>query len=116
MTETRIVNIKDSPCDIYIGRSRKGFHFGNPFSSKRSAISKIGADSVEESIQMFRDWLKGERFCDVEQPRRVWILENIESLRGHTLGCFCRPGPCHGDVYLEFLGEQQEDSLSQWME
>ena len=29
----------------------------------------------------------------------------IELLRGKTLVCFCKPKPCHGDVYLEMLGE-----------
>jgi hypothetical protein len=24
-------------------------------------------------------------------------------LKGKTLGCFCKPNPCHGDVIAEYL-------------
>jgi len=29
--------------------------------------------------------------------------EYVESLRGKTLGCYCKPQPCHGDVIKEYL-------------
>lgn len=32
------------------------------------------------------------------------LIKDIEELRGKVLGCWCKPGPCHGDILLELLG------------
>lgn len=29
--------------------------------------------------------------------------EKLKALRGHTLGCHCKPYACHGDVLAEYL-------------
>ena len=65
--------------DTYIGRPSK---WGNPF--------VIGRDGTrEEVIAKYRDLL----------PVLPGRLEEIRTeLRGHKLGCFCAPQPCHGDV------------------
>lgn len=80
--ETRVVNCKKEPYDVYIGRPSK---WGNPF--------KIGTDGSRE---------------DVIRKYRTWILANTSlikqlrsELRGKTLGCWCRPNACHGDVLAE---------------
>lgn len=80
--ETRVVNCKKEPYDVYIGRPSK---WGNPF--------KIGTDGSRQ---------------DVIHKYRVWILANTtlikqirSELRGKTLGCWCRPDACHGDVLAE---------------
>lgn len=58
---------------------------GNPF--------KIGIDGNRQAvINLYREWI-------IHQP----IFDDIEELRGKTLGCFCHPLPCHGDVLIEFL-------------
>ena len=28
---------------------------------------------------------------------------NVVKLKGKTLGCFCKPYPCHGDIIAEYL-------------
>lgn len=38
------------------------------------------------------------------------LLEDLESLRGKTLGCWCSPKPCHGDVILKILNETEDKS------
>ncbi len=80
--ETRVVNCKKEPYDVYIGRPSK---WGNPF--------KIGTDGSRQ---------------DVIHKYRFWILDNTSlnkqirsELRGKTLGCWCRPDACHGDVLAE---------------
>lgn len=79
----RVVHCKREPYDVYIGRPSK---WGNPF--------VIGKDGTrEEVIEKYRQWL-------------VPILEEhgvgpIAELKGKTLGCWCAPKPCHGDVLLE---------------
>lgn len=31
--------------------------------------------------------------------------EKLQALRGHTLGCHCKPYACHGDVLAEYLNK-----------
>ena len=78
---TRIVNSRKEKYDIYIGRPSK---WGNPF--------VIGVDgNREEVIEQYRSWI-------LEQPK---LLADIYELKDKTLGCFCKPKACHGDVLVE---------------
>ena len=82
MKRTNVVNRYKSAFDVYIGRGSK---WGNPF--------KIGVDGDRKTvINLYREWI-------IHQP----VFNDIEELRGKTLGCFCHPLPCHGDVLVEFL-------------
>ena len=82
MKQTNVVNRYKSAFDVYIGRGSK---WGNPF--------KIGVDGDRKTvINLYREWI-------IHQP----VFNDIEELRGKTLGCFCHPLPCHGDVLIEFL-------------
>jgi hypothetical protein len=48
INQTKIVNVKDEKCDIYIGRGTK---YGNPF--------KIGRDGTrEEVIQKYEEYIR----------------------------------------------------------
>lgn len=85
-------------CDVYIGRR---WTFGgwdlpqskwaNPFTVKKSG-------SVEKAVKEFRQYLR----------TRPDLMDQIRDLGGKTLGCWCKPGPCHGDVlvalYKELVG------------
>ena len=73
---TTVVNLRTSPYDIYIGRPGP---WGNPFRG-------------EGAVENYRQWLWG-RIQDGSLS-----LEQLASLRGHRLGCYCKPAPCHGDV------------------
>jgi len=84
-------------CDIYIGRSvsRGGWDlptskWANPFT-----VSKCG--SAEKAVAMFEDYL-------LSKPA---LLSCIGELRSKVLGCWCKPGPCHGDV-LAKLAEKYD--------
>ena len=79
----RVVNIRREDCDIYIGRPSK---WGNPFA--------IGRDGTrEEVIAKYKEYIR----------RRPRLIEDLREEAGETLGCFCAPLPCHGDVLLEEL-------------
>lgn len=82
-----IVNCKKTDnYDIYIARPSE---WGNPF--------KIGIDGTrKEVIEKYRVWL-------LQQPH---LMVKIADLHGKTLGCWCRPYFCHGDVLLE-IAEQE---------
>ena len=80
---TCVVNKYRDSYDVYIGRNSK---WGNPF--------KIGIDGTREDvIEQYRDWIQ-------TQPH---LLNSLEELRGKTLGCFCSPQACHGDILVELL-------------
>jgi hypothetical protein len=85
----KVVNRKKKePFDIYIGRPSK---WGNPF--------VIGKDGTrEEVIIKYRKWL-------LSNPE---LLKQLPELNGKTLGCWCKPLACHGDVIKEVAEEQQQ--------
>lgn len=90
--ETRIVNIKNEPCEVYIGRKGKGKngYFGNPFYMRTE-------EERTHVIEKFRFYFYNRLKTDAEFRQR------IHALKGKTLGCFCKPNPCHGDVIKEYL-------------
>jgi hypothetical protein len=80
MAHELVVHCKRAAHDVYIGRPSK---WGNPF--------VIGRDgSREEVIAKYDAWL-------LEQPELVTALPQ---LAGKTLGCWCAPQACHGDVLV----------------
>jgi hypothetical protein len=80
--KTRVVHCKKEPFDVYIGRPSK---WGNPF--------KIGIDgSRQEVIQKYKEMI----IVDIELIKQIPL-----ELKGKTLGCWCKPYPCHGDVLAE---------------
>lgn len=84
MSETKIVNVKFQPYDVYCGRPSK---WGNPF--------KIGRDgNRREVIEKFANYFITSG-----------LIEDIEELRGKVLGCHCRPNNCHLDIIVEELNK-----------
>ena len=78
---TRVVNIRNEPCEVYVGR---GEPLGNPFSSPRDGTR-------EECIAMFRQYAEA----------RPELMKLIRACRGKVIGCYCKPKACHGDVIAE---------------
>lgn len=93
---TTVVNIKSGESyDVYIGRAGHGEdgYFGNPF--------RLTTDASRASVlEQYRIWFLQRVATDREFRRRV--LE----LRGKTLGCFCKPRACHGDVIAAWVDAQ----------
>jgi len=80
--------------DVYIGRGpcpKTGERsiWGNPF--------KDG--TREENIERFRQYLLS----------RKDLLEQLPTLKGKVLGCWCGPKPCHGEVILDLLFAMEEN-------
>lgn len=67
--------------------------FGNPFRLEEDG----GEYTREESVEAYREWFQDKIESD---PK---FRDAVENLRGKTLGCWCKPKPCHGDVILEYL-------------
>lgn len=78
----KVVHCKKELYDVYIGRPSK---WGNPF--------VIGKDGTrEEILALYRVWVETQDLPFAE-------------LRGHTLGCWCAPLPCHGDILMELANK-----------
>lgn len=82
---TKVVNKHKDPYDVYIGR---GSPWGNPF-----IIGKDGTRS--EVIEKYREWI-------FQQPE---LLSQLHQLKDKTLGCFCKPLACHGDVLVYLVNK-----------
>lgn len=86
---TRVVHCKKSAYDVYIGRPSK---WGNPYI--------IGHDGTrEEVIAKYEDHIR-------TSPT---LMAALPSLAGKTLGCWCPPKPCHGQVLIKILNEMGYD-------
>ena len=78
----KVVHCKKENFDVYIGRGSK---WGNPF-----VIGKHG--TRKEVIQKYKKWIQ-------TQPQ----FNDLHELQNKTLGCWCKPSACHGDVLVELL-------------
>ena len=104
--QTTLVNQKRTDeYDVDIGRGNGGRNniqntevgddgwLGNPFT--------MSNHTREEAVEKYREAFR-ERLDDDE------FREAVESLRGKTLGCYCTPKACHGDVILAYLRHGEE--------
>lgn len=94
--ETKVVNLYKDSYDVYIGRAGKGQdgYFGNPFPLKKN--EERGA-TIERYKQYFYHRIKTDPDFKLK----------IERLKGKTLGCFCKPNSCHGDIIAEYLNTME---------
>jgi len=51
----------------------------------------------EEVIDLYRNYIL-EKIANKELSR-----QDFDELKGKTLGCWCHPDPCHGDVLAEIV-------------
>ena len=99
MVKTRVVNIRKETCDVYIGRAGHGKdgYFGNPF---RLEVTMARGSTLDR----YRKYFYHRLGTDDEFRKR------IGKLQGKTLGCFCKPNPCHGDIIKEYLDRLAENA------
>jgi hypothetical protein len=89
MAHPLVVHCKRSPHDVYVGRPGP---FGNPFPLSKGA----SLDERLACVERFRAYV-------MTQPE---LLARIRrELRGKTLGCWCAPQACHGDVLAEIANQ-----------
>lgn len=86
---TKVVNKHHKvPYDVYIGR---GSIWGNPFSHMENTQAQFKVGTREEAVEKYHEWI-------MTKPH---LLKQLHELKGKTLGCYCHPKPCHGDVLVE---------------
>lgn len=83
-------------CDVYIGRrcfmggwELQHSKWANPFSVTQCGSAKVAVSKYREMIMTRPD-----------------LLNDVKAeLSGKVLGCWCKPGPCHGDVLVELANQ-----------
>lgn len=96
--KTELVNVKRHGRDGVRMIDRSTI-FGNPFRLDEDG----GEYTREESVEQYEEWFMDKITSDDE------FREAVEELRGETLGCYCKPKACHGDVILAYLRGQLGD-------
>ena len=93
----RVVNLKHAAYDVYIGRAGKGMRsdWGNPF--------VIGRDGTRAEVIAKYKQLLWQRIKSGGVS-----IPDLLALDGKTLGCFCKPAACHGDVIVAAVAWAKE--------
>lgn len=93
---TTVVNCRKEKYDIYIGRPSK---WGNPFTSKNDdkSLDKYKVNSREEAIRKHKEW--------ITTGEGMYLLKDLDELKGKKLGCWCKPKSCHGDTLAELANK-----------
>lgn len=86
---TKVVHCKNNPYDVYIGRPSK---WGNPYSHKENTLAEFKVKSRKEAIEKYESYL-------LSNPV---LMNSIGELKGKTLGCWCKPKSCHGDILAKY--------------
>lgn len=93
---TTIVNIKNTTCDVYIGR---GSIWGNPYSHYYGTKAQYVVSSRGEAIAKYEEYIRAK-------PELMALLP---TLVGKRLGCYCKQPhkfvSCHGDVLIKLIQE-----------
>lgn len=86
---------------VYIGRPSK---WGNPFTHINNSLAKFVLNDRNEAINAYKEWLiNGEG---------KYLLNDLYELKGKTLGCWCKPKSCHGDILVELVNTKFDELFS----
>ncbi|MFB6194038.1 MAG: DUF4326 domain-containing protein [Halobaculum sp.] len=94
---TTLVNVSRHGRDgvVMIDRTTQ---FGNPFKLEEDG----GEYNRDASVEKYREWFVRKMQTDPA------FREAVNGLEGETLGCWCKPKRCHGDVLLAYLRGELE--------
>lgn len=104
----RFSNLKEwmnDPNNFYIGRAGVVFINGTRFPSEQSIFANpfkinkkgVGDGTRDEVIAKYKNWINQQI---QHNPK---IKSELLALKSKTLGCWCKPEKCHGDVLLELI-------------
>lgn len=87
--KTKVVNCNKEISHVMIDRGTK---WGNPFRSGLDGSRTQVIEKYEEHVRA--------------SPELMGALSELE---GKTLGCWCKPLACHGDVLVKLIEEKYRD-------
>lgn len=77
--------------------------FANPF--------KIGKDGTRDEVLM-----KYESYITARLDNDMKLRQELLNLKGKTLGCWCHPEPCHGNVLIKLITKYEYAVICDWCE
>ena len=87
--------------NLYIGRAGIVFIDKERFPKKSSPfcnIFKIGRDGTREEVTQ-----KYQQYITEKIKNEPELKNELISMKGKNLGCWCKPEPCHGDYLLQLI-------------
>lgn len=91
----KVVHCKKDKYDVYIGRPSK---WGNPFTHLNNPTqARFKVATRDEAIMSYKKW--------ITEGDGKHLLCDLHELKGKTLGCWCKPQSCHGDVLVELVNK-----------
>jgi hypothetical protein len=100
MNNTKVVNLYKAKYTVYIGRPGKGKPnsiFGNPIALNRVCPECDAIHTAKGSTLKCY-----EKYLVRRLTQEPMFRAAVKALQGETLGCFCKPNPCHGDVLAKY--------------
>lgn len=94
----KVVHCEKDQYDVYIGRPSK---WGNPYSHKEGTLAQFKVKTRKEAISKYKEWIQ-------TQPD---LMNSLDELKGKTLGCWCKPDACHGDILVDLVNQLDNDHL-----
>ena len=82
----------EDPNNVYIGRARIVYIDGERYPPEHSPYANIHHYTLEQ----YEEYIKGV---------------DLTPLKGKTLGCWCKPNPCHGDVLMRLINGEITPSV-----
>ena len=79
-------------CDVYIGRNIQNGRWDLPQTEWSNPFYE-DLNTWEKSHKEYEKYIRGNE--------TLWA--KLDELEGKTLGCWCKPAPCHGDVLVRLL-------------
>jgi len=96
MSIARAVNVqREDGYDVYVGRSERygDPYFGNPIRlGERCPLCGEVHRHPGSTLPCYKEFLIDRLAIDDE------FCGEVRALKGKTLGCHCKPQPCHGDL------------------
>lgn len=80
-------------CDLYIGRRIDNTAWSLPASKWRNPFRVTNKDALPAILAKYRQHI-------LKTPG---VVAQLRELSGKTLGCWCKPGLCHGDVLVDLF-------------
>lgn len=110
-----VINIKQEDKTMedgyfYIGRSKNNNSpLGNPYThkGKRTNLAKLSFPTVEQALDAYDLYFDAMYGKDEEFTKAFdEIYEFYKTGKDVYLGCFCKPGKCHGDIIAKKLQQK----------
>ena len=95
-------------CDVYIGKAVKNVNW-NLITSEWNNHFFRGTTPK----QITAACVKYEKYLREERPD---LMQRLGELEGKVLGCWCKPGACHGDVLVKLVMEYRHNKTQRDIE